>query len=569
MRDRLRRVTKNSYTAERQNGWLSGLAIPSYLAAVTTLMMAYPARAEDVAAGGQSTPQKVTVAVPLTRAGADLVHRLDVDPLTRDRALQALQIPGATVEFLTEEDAQPGSVVPLQSVVSAGESASAVAGVATGASGASVAGGSASAVSGSGSSSATGPATTVASAAVNPPLDRSEYEVPLWQDPLMLRIDAPFHGAPEILTQLAGAIELGAPRAIKVEVMPARELQARARERIVASQGKAQLQAREQAYKRLGLLPETYELRQTMLEQYPARVLGLYSPASGTVELAEGLSPSLTRAVLAREVVHALQDQNFSLQEVLTSATDEKARTLRGVVEGQALLASRQVVGMMPGTTNGAGLTGTCPDPFALAHFDLPLFTPGSMAGAESPLASLGGAFLEQYSRRFGPTSGALAALPASTEQLIHFEKYVSGEKPQSLTTVELFSQVGKSWKAVEQTSLGEMLTACWLGESLGGLASSGWGNDVLTAFQGPNARSMIVWRTVWDSEQDAVEFAGAARAHLRAQFDTVTFLKQLPFGLILATDEEAHGVVRMGSEVRVVIGGDVDGLEKLLTAEW
>lgn len=540
------------------------------LAAISGLSLSGTVRAEEVAVNDQNIVPKAVVAVPLRPGNTEALKALADDPLTQARALQALQIPGAAVDLLTLQD----DVETIRSTTATGSATDSATDSGTGSLGLAAGGASPGLSSGdptiAGVSAAGSPAgAQVASVAVNPPLDANDFEVPLWQDPAALRIDAPYVWAPEILSQVAAVLQLGSPREIHVEALPVRELQARARERIVASQSRASVQARESTYKRLGLLSDTYDLRQSMLEQYPARVLAMFSPVNNTVEVADALSPQASQVVLSRELVHALQEQNFNLRETLASASDEKARTLRAVVEGQGLLVSRQVVGNVPGQNVTQGPMNSCPDPFALAHFDLPLYTPGSLSGAESPLSSLGGAFLEQYSRRFGPTTGALAALPVSTEQLIHFEKYASGDRPQALSAIELVSEVGRSWKVSEQTTIGEMLMACWLGESLGGLASSGWGNDILTSFEGSNGRKMLAWRTVWDSEQDAVEFAGAARARLRYRFDTVTFLKQIPYGLILATDEEAHGVVRMGSEVRVVIGADVEQIDKLITAEW
>jgi hypothetical protein len=42
--------------------------------------------------------------------------------------------------------------------------------------------------------------------------------------------------------------------------------------------------------------------------------------------------------------------------------------------------------------------------------------------------------------------------------------------------------------------------------------AADGWGGDRIVTVDGPQGTWAVVWQTTWDTAQDAVEFAAAAR---------------------------------------------------------
>ena len=101
--------------------------------------------------------------------------------------------------------------------------------------------------------------------------------------------------------------------------------------------------------KKLGLLPRNFNLREYMLGLYQEQVEGWYDSHNKTVYLLDWVEPDVQKPVMAHELVHALQDQNFGLEKWLNVAKDskddtaqialEEARAARqAVVEGQAML---------------------------------------------------------------------------------------------------------------------------------------------------------------------------------------------------------------------------------------
>ena len=53
---------------------------------------------------------------------------------------------------------------------------------------------------------------------------------------------------------------------------------------------------------------------------------------------------------------------------------------------------------------------------------------------------------------------------PASTEQVLHPEKYISGEQPAEVADPDVAAVMGSGWTAVESSTVGEAMLGIWLG---------------------------------------------------------------------------------------------------------
>jgi hypothetical protein len=107
------------------------------------------------------------------------------------------------------------------------------------------------------------------------------------------------------------------------------------------------LQRSEQVLKRLGLIPRDFNLRQYMISLLKEQVAGYYNSKDQTVYLLDWVDPEQQKPVLAHELTHALQDQNFGLEKFSKSALsgpdgelngDERQAARTAVVEGQGML---------------------------------------------------------------------------------------------------------------------------------------------------------------------------------------------------------------------------------------
>jgi hypothetical protein len=101
---------------------------------------------------------------------------------------------------------------------------------------------------------------------------------------------------------------------------------------------------------------------------------------------------------------------------------------------------------------------------------------------------------------------------PESTEQVLHPEKFAAHESPRPVEP-----PYKPSGRLVNDGVLGEVLTRTLLGEG-SDAAAAGWGGDRYQVWD-VSGKTLLVWRSVWDSSADAREFQEAALASARAQY--------------------------------------------------
>ena len=76
--------------------------------------------------------------------------------------------------------------------------------------------------------------------------------------------------------------------------------------------------------KKFGLIPRSSSLEGTILALYTEAVAGYYDPKTKTVYLLDWLDPEGQKPVLAHELTHALQDQNYDLTKFMKHAQQKK-----------------------------------------------------------------------------------------------------------------------------------------------------------------------------------------------------------------------------------------------------
>jgi hypothetical protein len=107
--------------------------------------------------------------------------------------------------------------------------------------------------------------------------------------------------------------------------------------------------------------------------------------------------------------------------------------------------------------------------------------------------------------------------MPASTEQIMHADKYAADEAPIAVTLpTDLASRLGPGWSVPMLDTFGEYQLSIWLREN--GVpaaevspAAAGWGGDRLAVLEGPDGAWAVAIDTEWDSAADAKEFEKAA----------------------------------------------------------
>jgi len=283
------------------------------------------------------------------------------------------------------------------------------------------------------------------------------------------------------------------------------------------------LDANERTLKALGLLPPDASLSDLYVRLLGSQVAGLYSPTDKklyVVSRSGGLGPA-QRTTFAHEFTHALQDQNFDLGSLKLDEIGHGDQSLArlSLVEGDAVLS--QSIWQVQNLTQadlGQLLAESASDPGTKILLEAPPILRDSLL---FPYTS-GLSFVQglQAGGGWDAVNAVFGKPPASTEQILHPDKYAGGDVPIGVTLPEdLATRLGTGWKVTAQDTNGEFQLALWLrtnraiDAATANAAAAGWGGDRMALVDGPSGSWAVILRTVWDTDADAAQFESAASA--------------------------------------------------------
>lgn len=267
------------------------------------------------------------------------------------------------------------------------------------------------------------------------------------------------------------------------------------------------------AWRTIGAIGPDEDLREALLSFGTGQVVGFYNPQNGElVYLGGGELTIVQKAVLAHELVHALDDQHFDLRRIDTLAAqcrDEEIAAALGAAEGSAQHFSSQVLLRYPAPL-GADLIGSLIEAVAGLDAGVPPF----VARLQTQPYVIGQAFVAALAGRGGvdEVNEALRRWPTTTEQVLHPERW-PGDRPRPIDIPDLGRRLGDGWQDLDVMQVGEL----WLREllSLGidaeraAEAAAGWDGGAYRAWS-DGVHVAVVLRTAWDTRADADAFAQA-----------------------------------------------------------
>ena len=272
----------------------------------------------------------------------------------------------------------------------------------------------------------------------------------------------------------------------------------------------------------LGLLPKGASLRALTSDLQGGQVAGYYSPDKDQLYIVNrsgSLGPA-DEVTYSHEFTHQLQDQNFHLDALDLDAADQSDRSFArlALVEGDATsVQSSWMIANLDSKELGE-LLGAALDPEALAALQR---APAYLRDTVQFEYQDGFGFVTRILLNGGgypAVDAVFADPPASTEQILHPDKYLVREAPIAVTLPKVLFDglVGTEWSELSQDTLGELILRIWLNEggvstAVARTASAGWGGDRVSLLRGPAGARGLVLRSEWDTPVDADEFAAAA----------------------------------------------------------
>lgn len=348
--------------------------------------------------------------------------------------------------------------------------------------------------------------------------------------------------------------------------------------------------------KKLGLYrgPEIKDFNTLVKKIMQNQAAAYYDPDSETFYVVmQDLPEAMLGGVFAHELYHGLQDQYYDLNEYLLAAraqgklNDDELLARQAVVEGEATYIMT--------LWSMKNLFGSIPDPSILemainlqTHLDAgmvsqmmqlgltPQFETGDLkkslqAMDQTPaflIDTLLGAYLkgmgfvfEIQKQGWEKVRNLYSNPPVSTEQILHPEKWLKGERPYnfewpSFEKEELFTD----WDLLENNTIGEMQWRIIFNEHdlgrVGRAASTGWNGDTYAVFKKKSNDDdlLLLLFTSWDSIAEAEEFISAYQELLKTKYP----------------EENQEGTINVkieitGNNILIVEGGKEESMDAFL----
>ncbi len=325
-----------------------------------------------------------------------------------------------------------------------------------------------------------------------------------------------------------------------------------------------------------GMLPEGTDLAMLAAQFTAASAGATYSPLDKQILLVDRFKDD---SLLTHEFTHALQDQHFDLMKLLLVQPFSYDRTeaLFAVIEGDAMNVQRRAEeGDSYARKSLEDITRQEHARFGGYREEMNALFPRLLTETFIFRYRDGARFVESVRRTRGErgVNELFTRPPASSEQILHPEKYAQGEGARDARLDEsAFQQSG--WRAVTSTPLGEIGVRGLLLEAVNERdatrAAAGWGGDRAFLFEREGGTPLFVWKTVWDKTTDADEFYAAYNALQRRRSDAQRN-DSLTAGTSAATVWRKGGrvtlVQRAGDSVIIVRGAEQDVNTALAIAE-
>ena len=338
------------------------------------------------------------------------------------------------------------------------------------------------------------------------------------------------------------------------------------------------LEIADRLYSLLGIIEPDSSLGDMLLDVYSDIVVGLFDTDENVLfVLAEAdgftLSNELT---VAHEVAHGLQQQHFNIRDIRDPYEDnsDRLRAITALIEGDASLVeiiyrlrvfsdAQREMHMEESRSADRSAFRAAP-PFVQRTVTFPYFEGANFA-----------IYLFQQRGDFSAIDSAYETLPESTEQILHPE-LLGIDSPIEVPLPELASALGDGWTEVDRDVMGELFLAALLEGALppdvAAIAASGWGGDAFMFLEGPSGNEALASVSVWDSAEDAVEYAEALMEYFQGISGAENWAEQESmYGEVAhRISVEGFATVDIRSKATMVwlaAGTDLDAVDAVVTA--
>lgn len=299
--------------------------------------------------------------------------------------------------------------------------------------------------------------------------------------------------------------------------------------RLAEEYGPAKVKAEGRFLKLQGLLPGDLKYGAFVGKLLTEQVAGFYDHTRQELHIADWLPPLLQAPVMAHEIFHAIQDQEWGGGKLIDSKRYSHDAVLAhaGLLEGDATVVMLNYQQQSMGanidiSTNSVMVNMVAASlPMQMANPQFPVMASAPDYLKQSLIFPYQQGFLFVAALRQGGLSWADIRKvyddpPASTEQLLHPEKYYKNRDLPSTVTIRkpMIHSYVRTWEGVSGEFHARQLLLGALPAAEAAEAAAGWDGDY-TVLETRGAEAYVVTCSTWDTPEDAKAFAEAlVKAH-------------------------------------------------------
>lgn len=344
----------------------------------------------------------------------------------------------------------------------------------------------------------------------------------------------------------------------------------------------AKLRGDQLSLERFGLIPKNFSLEKTLVNVLTEQVAAYYDPKRKEFYVADWIPVELQRPIMAHELTHALQDQNYNLGHWLDEVreNDDALLARDSVLEGSATAVMFEFL-FAPLGQSVAEMNDL--DELLRMSFLAGLESQETLQQAPPYLRDVllfpylsGARFFQQMLnvRGWKATGELFARPPRSSREILHPDVYLAqNPAPQPVELPALASAVAADWRRLDENVVGEFGLKLVLGQSLepeqAEAIAEGWQGDRYQIYENREGASLLISRSRWRNVAAAQSFLDA---YVRTRQQRYPRLREVRAEADLFQAETQDGGVfarRRDTECLIVEGATAANFQAIEQRVW
>jgi hypothetical protein len=342
-----------------------------------------------------------------------------------------------------------------------------------------------------------------------------------------------FHQIEAILAELGDITGLKPVKPVRHALIGRDQVKQFLEQRIKEEVKPEEIRAEELTLKKFGFVPQDFDLKQTTVELLTEQAAAFYDYRKKRLYVLDSNSSAMQEVALVHELAHAVADQHFNLERFIRRASqnDDGAMARLAVMEGQATWLMSEYLARRMGMSlkTSPSIARFMSEQAGATGGQFPVFDKAPLYLRETLLFpyAKGMRFQQALVEKEGQAafSAVFRRPPASTQQILHPEKYFAGETPSEPVLARLATQ--GEYRVLMEGSIGELDHSILLRQYAGAgeadsLAPLWRGGGYRLLEHKRNRHTVLAYSSEWTTPEAAREFFGLYRRVLGAKWKTM-----------------------------------------------